>query len=321
MRARRPPRPVARLRHPLTSRPVTTLCLGEALVDLVCEAPVAGLAEAGAFVRAPGGAAANVATVAARNGARVALAGGAGDDAWGRWLRDRLAGEGIDLTWFTLRKEARTPVAFVTVDGDGEPRYALYGEDNRAVLHALDGRVEAALHACDGLFLTSNPLVDPDERELVLALREQAVADGKAVIFDPDIRLHRWSLRSRAQEMANACVKGALLVRATAAEAELMTGEADPEMAARTLLKAGARLVVLTRGADRAILRGELRADVPAVPARVRSTMGAGDTLTGILLARLERSGYYPAAVAAALPEAVQAAARVTERWTALEEG
>ena len=55
-----------------------TLCLGEALVDLVCERPVASIAEADAFVPRFGGAIANVAVTAARRGADVALAGGVG---------------------------------------------------------------------------------------------------------------------------------------------------------------------------------------------------------------------------------------------------
>ena len=293
---------------------------------MVCERPVTDLADADAFVPSFGGVAANVAVVAAREGAPVAIAGGAGDDPWGRWLRDRLAAERVDTRFFTLAEGARTRLAFAAVDGLGEPRYDLYGEDPRAVLNALgggadaDGRdpAEQALAACDGLFLTTNVLVDPEERELALRLRKRALDDGKAVVFDPNVRLHRWRLRSQAQSFANACVRDALLVRATAAEAELMTGESDPEMAARALLKGGARMVVLTLGARGALLRGELRLDVPGVPARVRSTIGAGDTLTGVLLARLALSGWYPAAAAAALPDAVAAAARATERWSAV---
>src|SRR4051812_8678813 len=55
--------------------PMPVLCLGEALVDLVCERPISGLAEADAFVPPAGGALANVAVIAARHGASVALAG------------------------------------------------------------------------------------------------------------------------------------------------------------------------------------------------------------------------------------------------------
>ena len=94
-----------------------TLCLGEALVDLICERPIQRLAEAESFVPHFGGAVANVAVVAARAGARVALAGGAGDDAWGRWLRDRLEDEGVDLSLFELIEGRQTPLAVVTVGG------------------------------------------------------------------------------------------------------------------------------------------------------------------------------------------------------------
>jgi fructokinase len=139
------------------------------------------------------------------------------------------------------------------------------------------------------------------------------------VIFDPNVRLHRWPSRAEAAASCNACVSGALLVRANEAEAALMTGEEDAERAALALVKAGARLVVITLGAGGAILRGELRADAPGIPARVASTIGAGDALMGLLLARLAGTGFYPPAVAAALRDAVEAGARACERWGALE--
>ena len=66
------------------SRPL--LCLGEAIVDLVCERPVAGIGSAPSFVPHFGGAVANAAVAASRNGGTVALAGGAGRDQWGEWL-------------------------------------------------------------------------------------------------------------------------------------------------------------------------------------------------------------------------------------------
>jgi len=97
-----------------------------------------------------------------------------------------------------------------------------------------------------------------------------------------------------------------------------MTGEADPERAAAALVTAGARLVVVTLGPEGAMLRGELTADVPGVRAQVRSTVGAGDVLTGVLLAALWLAGFDPPALAEALPEAVAEGARATERWGAV---
>lgn len=295
------------------------LCLGEALVDLICERQIETLSEAESFVPHLGGAMANVAVVAARAGARVLLAGGAGADEWGVWLRKRLVDEGVDVSRFELVDGLRTLVALVAIDGQGEPRYQLYGDASGTVVHALGRRVREAVKECRALLISSNTLAETEERAVTMQAREAALELGRPVVFDANLRLHRWRSRADAAASANACVPRALLVRATAEEAAWMTGEEDPESAANSLLKAGAQLVVLTLGSDGAILRGELRAHVPAVPARVLSTMGAGDVLTGALVARLAATDFYPSSVAAGLADAVGQAARACERWGAID--
>lgn len=300
-------------------QPAPVLCLGDALVDLVCERHVRSVAEAPAFVPRPGGTVANVAAVAARTGAAVALAGGAGEDEWGRWLRGRLADAGVDVTHFALLGDIRTPLALVTVDGTGEPAYTLYGGGVSAIVPAVGEQLEAVVARSAALFLSSNTLVGSEERELTMRARALALEAGRPVIFDPNLRPHRWRSQADAAASANACVPGALLVRANRAEATVMTGEDDPERAARALVKAGARLVVISLGPEGAILRGELRADAEGVPAEVVSTMGAGDVFTGVLLGRLALSDFYPPVVAACLREAVAASARACERWGAVD--
>ena len=296
-----------------------TLCLGEALVDLICEEPVAGLAEAPAFVPHFGGATANVAVHAARLGAHVALGCGVGEDPWGAWLRERLGAEGVELDFFALVAGLRTPVALVAVDGTGEPMFGIFGDDLGGLVRGLGKRgIDRAVSASDGLFFSSNTLVGEEERHLTMRAREKALGADKAVLFDANLRLERWRTAAEAASYANECVPGAFLVRANRAEAEVLTREPDPERAATALVKAGARLVVITLGAEGAILRGELRADAPGVRANVRSTVGAGDALMGTLLGRATLTGFYPASLAAALGEAVAASARATERWGAL---
>jgi len=299
--------------------PTTTLCLGDALVDLIAPERGRDLAEAESFVPRFGGATANIAVTAARHGARVSLAGAAGDDDWGRWLRDRLEDEGVELSWFRLVADVQTTLALVVLDSDGEPGYTMYGEGIAGVIEALGDELEIAVAGAAGLFLSTNTLVGAAERAVTMRAREAALELGRPVVFDPNLRLHRWRSLADAAASANACVPGALLVRTNRAEAALMTGEDDPERAATALLKAGARFVVITLGPSGAILRGELRADVPGIGARVLSTIGAGDVLMGVLLARLALAGYYPPAAAAALRDAVIEGARACERLGALE--
>lgn len=278
------------------------------------------IGEADAFVPHFGGVVANVAYVAAQSGPRISLLGGVGDDPWGRWLGARLAAAGVDLDRFMLLAGRQTPVAFVTVDRDGEPAYLVYGADLASLVHLRDVDLEQAVEAAGAIFITSNTLVDEAERAVTMRARELALSLERPVIFDPNLRLHRWNSASDAAASANACLPDALVVRCNANEAFVMTGEEDPERAALSLVKAGARLAVITLGARGAILRGELRADVPAVtPARVVSTVGAGDALMGVLLARLAATGFYPPAVAAGLRDAVAAGAQACERWGAVD--
>jgi sugar/nucleoside kinase (ribokinase family) len=301
------------------SPPARTLCLGEALIDLICERPIERLADADAFVPHFGGAVSNVAVVAARHGAGVALAGGAGADSWGRWLRDRMVREGVDVSLFELIEGLQTRLALVSIDARGEPAYEIYGEEIPTVKRALAGGVERAIRESAALFISSNTLVGSEERAVTMRARELALELDRPLIFDPNLRLHRWPSHADAAAGAIACVPGALLVRANAGEAALITGERDPERAARVLVDAGARLAVVTLGAEGALVRGELHGDVPGVPARVLSTVGAGDVMSGILLAKLASSGFEPSAVLSALSEAVEQSARACERWGALE--
>jgi fructokinase len=296
------------------------LCLGEALVDLVAERQDSGLPEVPRFSAHLGGVTANVAVFAARLGAPVALAGGAGDDAWGRWLLARLEREGVDGSLFTLRPGAETLLAFVTVDEDGEASYALRGNAAGTVVDALADGVEHAVQDSAAVFISTNTLAGREEQAVTMRAREAALRLGRPVIFDANLRLHRWSSPADAAASANACVRGALLVRLNLFEAELMTGESDPERAALALVEGGARLVVLTLGADGVLLCGALQARVPGhTPDKVLSTVGAGDALTGTLLARLALGGFCEPALAAALPEAVEAAAAACQRWGALD--
>ena len=296
-----------------------TLLLGEALVDLICERPVSHMHDADAFVPHFGGAVANVAVTAARRGADVALAGGAGDDAWGVWLRDRLEAERVGLEWFALVPGVLTPVAFVTVDLRGEPTYSIYGDTIQAVIEALEGRLDEAVDRCDAVFVTSNTLVGERERALTLSARERALAQDKPVLVDPNLRLHRWPEPAQAATQARALVRDAFLVKCNAEEARLLTGEEEPEAAVDGLLAAGARHAVVTRGAQGAVLRGGgMKLAMPGSPAHPVSTVGAGDVFMGTVIAGLAATRFYPPGIAAALRDAVVEAARATERWGAL---
>lgn len=298
-----------------------TLCFGEAIVDLICQTHVATLAGADAFAPHVGGVSTNVAVTAARAGAKVSLAGGVGDDGWGAWLHDRIGAENVDLEWFRLVGGRSTAVAFVTVDEYGEPTYELCGDGLGATVSVLKRPLLRAVEATDALFFGSNMLAGKAEAALASSARERALELGHPVVFDPNVRLGRWDGNAaRAGAACGECVPGAFLVKCNQHEARMMTGEDSPEAAAASLLAAGAQHVIVTLGARGAILRGGgLRRDIDGFPARVVSTIGAGDVFMGIVLARLGTTDFYPSALAAALPDAAEEAALACRRWGALE--
>ena len=226
----------------------------------------------------------------------------------------------MDTFRFRLIHGTQTPLALVAVDRDGEATYSIYAESAGTVVEALGADVDQAVAEHGALFISSNSLVSGPERQVTMRAREAALALERPVIFDPNLRLHRWSTRADAAASANACVPGAILVRANAEEVRLMTGEQDLERGATALRKAGAANVVISLGAQGAMLRGKIRADVRGVvPAELKSTIGCGDAMTATLIARLVASGFYEPAIAAGLRDAVRAGAAACEHWGAVD--
>ena len=296
------------------------VCLGEALVDLICERRVASLAEADSFSPHFGGALANVAVAAARTGAPVALAGAAGDDEWGRWLADRLEREGVDLSCFELLGGEQTPIAFATFDSEAEPSFQIYGDAIAAAVGAVAPRLDDALARASALVFSSTTLATEGEREVTLRARELALAHGARVCFDPNIRPNRWGGDpGPAARASRELVAGSTLVRANRDEAIAIAGVDDPRRAADELVALGAELAVVTLGAEGAVIRGACEAEVPAPKVEVVSTLGAGDAFMGTLVGELARLDWELERADRALEPALAAAADACTRWAALD--
>lgn len=298
---------------------MSILCLGEAIVDLLCERRIASIEEADSYRPHFGGALANVAVAARRRGAAVALAGGAGDDPWGRWLRSRLRSEGVDLSWFSLMAGLRTPVAFATFDRDGEPSFQIYGEGIEACVHSVGDRLEEAVGSGSALVFGSNTLVGAPERAITLQARRLASDRGIPILFDPNLREHRWTNLDVALGLCRQLCEGAFCVRANEAEARAITGAEDPGTAAREIAALGARIAIVTRGAAGAVIRGAVEAEEDGIEVEVTSTLGAGDSFMGALAAGLADAGWNPDRADRALARAVRASAEACTHWGALE--
>jgi fructokinase len=269
------------------------ICLGEAVVDFIAEPPGRRLTEAGAFVPSFGGSQANVAVGAARLGAPSALVGCAGTDAWGAWLRESLAAEGVDVSLYALREHVATTLAFVSLDSEGEPEFSVYGGAAGGMLAGAEERLHelVAEEPSGVLAFGSDTLIVPGDRETVATLKESALARGWRVLYDPNLRANRWHERELMVTVAADALAGVTVVKANRQEAALLAGDEEPAAAAGALVAKGARQAVVTLAAEGALLAGDgpiVR--FPAAPAEVVDTTGAGDAVAAVIATALTRS-------------------------------
>jgi ribokinase len=266
------------------------LVVGSANADLVIDVerrPAAGETVLGGDLAVhPGGKGANQAVAAARLGARTALLARVGDDGHGRLLLDSLRAAGVD-TAGVLVGGAPTGVALITVDPSG---------DNSIVVSpGANSRLVAADVKDAGRLLLGSRVVSA-QLEIPLETVVEVVrnlAPGGRFVLNPS------PPRPLPSEVLAAC--DPLIVNEH--EARVLLGDAcvggDPEEWARLLLAEGPRSVVVTLGAEGALVcDGSGVTRVPSVAVDAVDTTGAGDAFTAALAWKLG-SGAGPAEAAA----------------------
>ena len=275
------------------------LVVGSANADLVIgveRRPAAGETVLGSDLAVhPGGKGANQAVAAARLGARTALLARVGDDAHGRLLLDAQRAAGVDTTG-VLVGGAPTGVALITVDPSGDNSIVVSPGAN-ARLTPEDVRAAAGL--LTRARVVSAQLEVPLET-VVEAVRQ--LAPGSRFVLNPS------PPRPLPQELLDAC--DPLIVNEHEARVILGAGQAGstPEDWARALLARGPRSVVVTLGAEGALVASaEGLTRVPSVAVDAVDTTGAGDAFAAALAWRLGTG--VPLAEAAAYAARVGAAA------------
>lgn len=301
----------------MTGNAPPVACLGEAILDLVCERWLADDEEAGPFVPHAGGAPANVAAIIARQGVSASLVGGVGTDRWGEWLRNGLELEGVDTSALFSVGGLATPVALITFDSTGEPTFDVHGEDVGPAMGACRPALAAAVGGACALVLGGNTMVGEAEREVTRAAVELALDRGVPVLIDPNHRPGRWNSEEQAADYARELTALSTVVKANRAEAALLTGEEDPTRSAAALLELGPRLAVVTDGAGPVVVEGACSGTFRPQPVEVVSPLGAGDAFMGGLVAGLASGGWDLGRALDLVPEACRLAGLCCQTWGA----
>lgn len=290
------------------------LCFGDLLIDFVPTVTGKGLADAPAFVKAPGGAAANVAVGLARLGVRSAFMGKVGDDPFGRFLAATLATEGVSVDALRFETRARTALAFVSLREDGEREFLFYRHPSADMLFVPEEVDAGAIAAARVFHFDSISLASEQPRATALHAARLAEAGGKLISYDVNLRLPLWPDARAARAGIREGLLRAHVAKLSDDELDFLTGSRDPEAVRAQLWHPDLRLAVLTLGGQGSILltpRG--RQHVPSIAVRPVDTTGAGDGfVAGLLSGLLAHDGFPDEAALAGICRFANAVGAIT---------
>lgn len=259
-------------------------CCGEALIDMLPRALPGGEA---VLLPVAGGAVFNTAIALGRLGELAGFFYGLSTDLMGDVLVRALTASSVDFSK-CVRSPRPTTLAFVKLDG-GHARYFFYDEGSAGRMVTVADLPEfpdaQALHF-GAISLIGEPVGTALE---ALAMREK---DRCVISLDPNVRpsfvKDEPTYRARLERM----LAVADIIKVSDDDLAWLSPGVGFEAKAAEWLAAGASLMVLTRGEKGALaITRAGRLEVPAVPANVVDTVGAGDTFNAGLLAGLRRAG------------------------------
>ncbi|ANH02651.1 MULTISPECIES: carbohydrate kinase family protein [Shinella] len=258
------------------------LCCGEALIDMLPRTTTLG---EDAYAPYAGGAIFNTAIALGRLGVPTGFFTGLSDDMMGDILRRTLGESGVDYSYCATLSRPTT-VAFVKLV-DGHATYAFYDEGTAGRM-ITEAELPMLGDDCEALHFGAISLIpEPcgSTYEALLA-REH---ERRVISLDPNIRpgfikdkdAHMGRIR-RMAAMAD-------IVKFSDEDLAWFGLEGDEDALARHWLHHGARLVVVTRGAEGAVgYTANHKVTVPSERVSVVDTVGAGDTFDAGVLASLK---------------------------------
>ena len=264
--------------------------LGETMVLLLAEQP-GPMREATTFRRHIAGAECNVAVGLSRLGHSAGWISRVGDDEFGRAVVFRIRGEGVDTSRVITDPDAPTGL-MVRERRDVGPIDLVYYRRGSAASRLSPADLDPA-YIGDAKFLHLTgitPALSESCQRAVFDAAEIARAAGVQVTLDPNYRSKLWSRDEFRRVLRDLAARCDILLPGMD-EAELLTGESDPEAAARDLRGLGPRWVVLKLGAQGALaVADDQRIQVPALRLeRIVDPVGAGDAFAAGFLSGLLR--------------------------------
>lgn len=264
------------------------IALGELLIDFVPTVSGVTLIEAPAFLKAPGGAPANVAAGLAKLGLRAGFLGQVGNEPFGHFLAGVLRDLGVDTSALRFTDRARTMLAFVSLRADGEREFLFYRHPSADMLYSPADLDEAYLRQARAFHFGSISLIVEPARSATLRAAEIARQAGALISYDPNLRLNLWPDAAQARAGMRLGWPLAEVIKVSEEELAFLSGTGDLAAGAAALWHERLRLLLVTRGpAGCAYFTERFHGEAPGFPVQAVDTTGAGDAFMAAALRRL----------------------------------
>lgn len=279
------------------------ITIGRASVDLYGQQIGSRLEDVTSFAKSVGGCPANIAIGTARLGLRSALLTRVGNEQFGRFLREQLGREGVNLDGLKTDPTRLTALAILSVESDKSFPLLFYRE-NCADMALEEEDVDAAfLATARAVVVTGTHFARPNTEAAQRKAMRLMRAQGGKVVLDIDYRPNLWGLAGHAEGdnryIASAAVSarmktvlpGCDLIIGTEEEVLIASGESELLPALKTIRALSAATIVLKRGPMGCIVYdGDIPDDLEAgiigkgFPIEVYNVLGAGDAfMSGFL--------------------------------------
>jgi fructokinase len=268
---------------------MSIVCFGELLIDFVALEMGVSVGDAYGFVKAPGGAPANVAVAVSRLGHEATFMGQVGEDPFGHYLADVLSSEGVNIEGLRFSTEARTSLAFVSLTAEGERSFMFYRHPSADMLLRADQVPLQVLVNRKIFHFGSITLISDPSRSATLMAAQSAHTRGMLISYDPNLRLSLWPNADAARTGMLIGMNYAHVVKLSDEEVEFLTGSDD----ITPLWKAETQIIAVTHGHSGATLYTRKdKVDLPGFSVHTVDTTGAGDGfVAGMLVGILEHWG------------------------------
>ena len=284
-------------------KPLDVICLGRAAVDLYGDQIGGRLEDMQSFSKYLGGSSGNLAAGLARMGCKASMLTRVGDEQMGRFVREALAHEGVDVSHVKTDPERLTALVILGIADRNSFPHIFYRENCADLAIEAGDFDQSYIGSSKALSITGTHLSTETSYETVRAAIRFARKENTKVILDIDYRPVLWQLtaagsgenrfiESAAVTEKYQSVLGDLdLLVGTEEEINIAGGSTDTIASLRKIRELCAAPIVLKRGhLGCSVFEGAIPADLDdsavfrGVQVEVLNTLGAGDAfLSGFL--------------------------------------